>query len=128
MPLICHICNGMILGGRCDCDRKREAFQAQLKKVIPDVNSAEVDGLLKIHRDVANMNKEKKMTLIERLEHFEKTQLESGDEYGAEVLYNARMRLVSAQKIMEKFVNKVDTGRARSKETYAEMKEWLEDE
>ena len=36
-------------------------------------------------------------------------------------------RLASARAIMEKFVNKVDTGRARSKETYAEMKAWLEE-
>ncbi len=35
--------------------------------------------------------------------------------------------IASARSIMEKFVFKVDTGRARSKETYAEMKEWLED-
>ncbi len=34
-------------------------------------------------------------------------------------------RLASARAIMEKFVNKVDTGRARSKETYTEMKAWL---
>jgi len=34
-------------------------------------------------------------------------------------------RTLAARAIMEKFVNKVDTGRARSKETYAEMTEWL---
>ena len=29
------------------------------------------------------------MTILERLEHFEKHQLDEGDEYGAEVLHNA---------------------------------------
>ena len=33
--------------------------------------------------------------------------------------------LASAHSIMKKFVNKVDTGMARSTETYREMKEWL---
>ena len=34
----------------------------------------------------------------------------------------------SARAIMQKFVDKVDSGRARSTETYAEMKQWMEDE
>ena len=33
----------------------------------------------------------------------------------------------SARAIMQKFVDKVDRGMARSTETYAEMKEWLDD-
>ncbi len=33
-----------------------------------------------------------------------------------------------ARAIMEKFVFKVDTGRARSKETYAEMQAWLKED
>ena len=33
----------------------------------------------------------------------------------------------SARAIMQKFVDKVDSGLARSTETYAEMKEWLDD-
>ena len=37
-------------------------------------------------------------------------------------------QLASARAIMEKFVDKVDTGRARSKETYTEMKEWMEEQ
>ncbi len=37
-------------------------------------------------------------------------------------------KLASARAIMEKFVNKVDTGRARSTETYKEMTEWLKEE
>jgi len=37
-------------------------------------------------------------------------------------------RLASARAIMQRFVDKVDTGRARSTETYAEMKQWMEDE
>ena len=37
-------------------------------------------------------------------------------------------RLASARAIMQKFVDKVDSGRARSTETYAEMKQWMEDE
>ena len=36
-------------------------------------------------------------------------------------------RLASARAIMQKFVDKVDRGMARSIETYAEMKEWLDD-
>ena len=32
-----------------------------------------------------------------------------------------------ARAIMQKFVGKVDRGMARSVETYAEMKEWLDD-
>jgi len=36
-------------------------------------------------------------------------------------------REASARAIMEKIVNKVDTGRARSTETYAEMKAWMEE-
>ena len=37
-------------------------------------------------------------------------------------------RLASARAIMQKFVDKVDRGMARSIETYAEMKQWMEDE
>ena len=48
-------------------------------------------------------------------------------EYASEVA-QLEARLASARAIMEKFVHKVDTGRARSKETYAEMKQWMEDE
>ena len=36
-------------------------------------------------------------------------------------------REASARAIMQKFVDKVDSGLARSTETYAEMKEWLDD-
>ena len=36
-------------------------------------------------------------------------------------------QLASARAIMQKFVDKVDRGMARSTETYAEMKEWLDD-
>ena len=36
--------------------------------------------------------------------------------------------LASASAIMQKFVDKVDRGMARSIETYAEMKQWMEDE
>jgi len=36
-------------------------------------------------------------------------------------------RLASARAIMQKFVGKVNRGMARSVETYAEMKEWLDD-
>ncbi len=36
-------------------------------------------------------------------------------------------RLASARAIMEKFVGKVDSGTARNKETYREMKAWLEE-
>ena len=37
-------------------------------------------------------------------------------------------RLASARAIMQKFVDKVDRGMARSIETYAEMKQWMEEE
>ena len=49
----------------------------------------------------------------------------------------AEIRLASARAIMQKFVDKVDRGMARSAdgwivrcdtETYAEMKQWMEDE
>ena len=36
-------------------------------------------------------------------------------------------RLASARAIMQKFVDKVERGMAKSIETYAEMKEWLDD-
>ena len=36
--------------------------------------------------------------------------------------------VTSARAIMQKFVDKVDSGLARSTETYAEMKQWMEDE
>ena len=36
-------------------------------------------------------------------------------------------QLASARAIMQKFVDKVDRGMARSTETYAEMTEWLEE-
>ena len=42
-------------------------------------------------------------------------------------LRQLKASLDSARAIMQKFVDKVDSGRARSKETYAEMKEWLDD-
>ena len=38
-----------------------------------------------------------------------------------------RARNEAARAIMQKFVDKVDSGLARSTETYAEMKEWLDD-
>ena len=38
------------------------------------------------------------------------------------------LSLASARAIMQKFVDKVDRGMARSIETYAEMKQWMEDE
>ena len=37
-------------------------------------------------------------------------------------------KVTSARAIMQKFVDKVDSGLARSTETYAEMKQWMEDE
>ena len=36
--------------------------------------------------------------------------------------------VASARAIMQRFVDKVDSGLARSTETYAEMKQWMEDE
>ena len=35
--------------------------------------------------------------------------------------------IASARAIMQRFVDKVDSGLARSKETYGEMKEWLDE-
>ena len=43
------------------------------------------------------------------------------------VIVQLEAREASARAIMEKFIFKVDSGMARSKETYAEMKEWLDD-
>ena len=40
---------------------------------------------------------------------------------------DTRPKLASARAIMQKFVSKVDTGTARSTETYREMKAWLEE-
>ena len=37
-------------------------------------------------------------------------------------------QLASARAIMQKFVDKVERGMAKSIETYAEMKQWMEDE
>ena len=37
-------------------------------------------------------------------------------------------QLASARAIMQKFVDKVDRGKARSTVTYAEMKQWMEEE
>lgn len=37
-------------------------------------------------------------------------------------------RLASARAIMQKFVDKVDRGMAKSIETYTEMKQWMEEE
>ena len=36
-------------------------------------------------------------------------------------------KINKARAIMQRFVDKVDCGLARSTETYAEMKEWLDD-
>ena len=43
------------------------------------------------------------------------------------LIAEATNQLASASAIMQKFVDKVDRGMARSTETYAEMKEWLDD-
>ena len=40
----------------------------------------------------------------------------------------AESKNASARAIMQKFVDKVDRGIARSIETYAEMKQWMEEE
>ena len=44
-----------------------------------------------------------------------------------DIVAKQEAREASARAIMEKFVFKVDEGRAISTETYAEMKEWLDD-
>jgi hypothetical protein len=54
------------------------------------------------------------------------TQFDVGREFPTEeYVASLKAENEAARAIMEKFVNKVETGRARSKETYAEMKEWL---
>ena len=45
----------------------------------------------------------------------------------ADRAHKAEKANTSASAIMQKFVDKVDRGMARSTETYAEMKEWLDD-
>ena len=42
-------------------------------------------------------------------------------------IHRADDRLASARVIMERYIFKVDGGMARSTETYAEMKEWLDE-
>ena len=55
--------------------------------------------------------------------------LTMGDQEEAlEIVSRIEARLASARAIMQRFVDKVDSGRARSTETYAEMKQWMEDE
>ena len=38
---------------------------------------------------------------------------------------NEKEAIKDARDIMQKFITKVETGRARSKETYAEMTSWM---
>lgn len=45
--------------------------------------------------------------------------------YAANMYWDACNRLEDAEKIMEKFVAKVESGKAQSVETYAEMTKWL---
>ena len=45
-----------------------------------------------------------------------------------ERLMDVEAKNFAARAIMQKFVDKVDRGMARSIETYAEMKQWMEDE
>ena len=45
----------------------------------------------------------------------------------ADRAHKAEKATASARAIMRKFVDKVDRGMARSTETYAEMKEWLDE-
>ena len=66
-----------------------------------------------------------KVGLSERIDKYAKSQ-EMMMILGEVVHIEAR--LASARAIMQRFVDKVDTGRARSTETYAEMKQWVEDE
>ena len=47
--------------------------------------------------------------------------------WGDSTMIVALKRLASASAIMQKFVDKVDRGMARSTETYAEMTEWLKE-
>ena len=58
-------------------------------------------------------------------EEKEELRIECNRLYGIGQDYDAAN--ASARAIMQKFVDKVDSGRARSTETYAEMKEWLDD-
>ena len=44
------------------------------------------------------------------------------------IYWDACKQLASARAIMQKFVDKVDRGEARSTVTYAEMKQWMEEE
>jgi len=87
-------------------------------KLSVEVTKQWKDGVYKLSRD----------TMARRIAQLE----EEGEEHKRKWLYVEELNkcLVSmnddARAIMEKFVNKVDTGRARSTETYAEMKEWLD--
>ena len=56
--------------------------------------------------------------------------LPRGFEYNqaGNIYWDACAQLASARAIMQKFVDKVDRGMARSVLTYAEMKQWMEEE
>ena len=56
--------------------------------------------------------------------------LPRGFEYNpaGNIYWDACSKLASARAIMQKFVDKVDRGEARSTVTYTEMKQWMEEE
>ena len=68
--------------------------------------------------------------VIERLNQLEAENrgLIEADKYYYANTIKIEAKNASARAIMQKFVDKVDRGMARSTETYAEMKEWMEDE
>ena len=54
-------------------------------------------------------------------------EMDAGSSIAMIMLRKRTERIYSARVLMEKFIFKVDSGQARSKETYAEMKAWLGD-
>ena len=73
-------------------------------------------------------NETKKMVGLDNLHKLRGLQSPIVLDHTAIMLIQAELetRESTARAIMEKFVFKVDEGLARSKETYAEMKAWLE--
>jgi len=69
------------------------------------------------------------LSALEELRNFATMSMVDED---ADLLFDVadaiELKLASARAIMQKFVDKVDRGMAKSIETYAEMKQWMEDE
>ena len=93
------------------------------------------DKMIKMVIDTFNQLEAELATFTNSLEMTWGVILQRNPSVGGHISYAAERgfqkleaRLASARAIMQKFVDKVDRGMARSIETYAEMTEWLEEE